>query len=567
MLDYLMARKWIPLLIVMLLCAWQASAYRGPLRVGIASMITPVDTVRYYQDIVDYLSGKLEMPIEMVNRKTYAEMDELLERGKIDVAFLCSAPYVRNKRAFGVNLLVAPEVNGRPFYRSLIIVHRDSPVQSFADLRGGTFAFTDPRSNTGKLYPEYLIAGLGSTADSFFAKYVFSYSHNKSIELVAKRQVDGAAIESLVFHYMLNSGSPYAKEVRVIQESMDFGIPPVVVSPGIPKFIEAKLREEFLNMHRDARGREILAQMHIDRFVEVPDSNYDSIRDLEAAVSSALSPSTASGPAAPLPIRFSIIPRDNPRIAYEKYQPLVDYLAEVTGYNIELALQQTYEETVEALGSGEVDFALLGPLTYLEARKKYGAIALLRAASDRGDGAVYRSVVVTLKESPITTLSDLRGRKFAFAATRSTSGNLLPRYMLAEEGIHLKDLGMFRHYSYHDTVIKYVLSGEFDAGAVRESVAERYMPAGLKIIRSSQPLPAGPLVVGPHARFTHVQSVRDALLGMSKTTRGRAVLQRMDVEFRGGFIPADDSDYEQIRIMFNNVPTTCGLGCHPAIQF
>lgn len=134
-----------------------------PIKIGIASMITPVDTVKYYQDIVDYISSKLGVPVEMVQRKTYSEMDRLLELGEVDIAFLCSSPYVKNKREFGVELLVAPEVNGRPFYRSYIIAHSARGIDSLDDLKGRSFAFTDPRSNTGKLYPEYALAKMGLT--------------------------------------------------------------------------------------------------------------------------------------------------------------------------------------------------------------------------------------------------------------------------------------------------------------------------------------------------------------------------------------------------------------------
>jgi ABC-type phosphate/phosphonate transport system substrate-binding protein len=116
-------------------------------------MITPVDTVEYYQDIIDYISEKVGQPVEMEYRKTYDERDRLLENGSVDAAFICGAPYVDDKKQFGAELPVAPQVDGSPFYRSFIIVHRDSDIQSFDDLKGRSFAFTDPKSNSGKLYP------------------------------------------------------------------------------------------------------------------------------------------------------------------------------------------------------------------------------------------------------------------------------------------------------------------------------------------------------------------------------------------------------------------------------
>ncbi len=534
-----------------------------PVRIGVASMITPVDAVRYYQEIVDYLGERLGVPVEMVHRRTYDEMDRLLEKGEVDVAFICSAPYVKNRRKFGVELLVAPQVNGRVFYRSYIIVHKDSPVRSFDDLRGRVFAFTDPKSNSGRLYPVYRLAKKGLRPEEFFKRYVYSYSHNKSVELVAKRIVDGAAVESLVYEYMRKKGSPYVQQTRVIEQSPEFGIPPVVVSTGISPFVKEKIRELLLNMHKDPKGRKILRAMLIDKFVVVPDSNYDTIRKMEEVVSSVTVPDEKKYKR-PNILYFGIIPRDNPRISYEKYQPLIDYLSENTPYRFELLLKRSYEETVTAVGNGEIDIALLDPLTYLEAYKKYGTPAILKSITAKGE-SFYRSVIITRKDSSIKKLSDLKGKSFAFASTRSTSGNLIPRVLLAEAGIHLKDLKKYKNFDYHDSVVKWVLRGEYDAGAVRESVAEKYLPLGIRIIAKSAPIPTGPVVVGTRTPYTMVQKIKEALLEI--TSKGEKYLAKSDPELRGGFIDARDSDYQGIRKMINDVPKTCGMGCHPRIRF
>jgi ABC-type phosphate/phosphonate transport system substrate-binding protein len=97
-------------------------------------------------------------------------------------------------------------------------------------------------------------------------------------------------------------------------------------------------------------------------------------------------------------------------------------------------------------------------------------------------------------------------------------------------------------------------------------VAEKYLPLGLEIISSSGPIPTGPLVVGPQTPYTTVEAVKAALLNTVKTNQGKSVLSNMDPEFRGGFTEASDFDYEHIRKMINDIPKSCGLGCHPKIQ-
>ncbi|GAB4542050.1 MAG: phosphate/phosphite/phosphonate ABC transporter substrate-binding protein [Thermodesulfovibrionia bacterium] len=264
-------------------------------------------------------------------------------------------------------------------------------------------------------------------------------------------------------------------------------------------------------------------------------------------------------------ISLAVIPRDNPRIAYEKYQPLIDYLNEVTGLKIELILKKSYEETIEGLGNGEIDIALLTPLPYLEAHAHHGAISLLKHLTDRSE-PFYRSAIITRKESPIENLSQLKGKSFAFASTMSTSGNLIPRYMLAEAGIHLKDLREYKNFDYHDTVVKWVLKGKYDAGAVRETVAKKYAPFGLKMIALSEPIPTGPLVVRKGVSPKVMNLIKDAFLRLSISDKGKKILKMLDPDLMGGFIEAHDSDYEGIRKKINDVPNTCGKGCHPKIK-
>ncbi len=551
----------------------QLHASEETLRAGVASMITPVSAVKYYQQVVEYIGDKLGRSAEMVHRTTYDEIDVMLEKSEIDVAFICSSPYVLNNKKFGAELLVAPQVKGEVWYHSNIIVHKDSSYETFKDLRDTSFSFVDPKSNSGKLYPTYLLAKINETPESFFKSYIYSYSHNKSVEIVAKKRTDAAAVDSIVYDFMVASNSPYTAQTKVIHRSPPFGIPPVVVPPTIQPFLKESLRQIFLNMHLDETGKEILEAMRIEKFVEVPDSNYDAIRAMRAFVKnnrneliSSKLQSQEDKKDSSKTVWLGVLPRDNPIIAYERYQPLVNYLTEATGLPTELSLEKTYLEVVNSLGKGEIDFALLGPLTYLDARKRYGASPIVKSKTARGE-SFFRSVIVTDAERNLEELQQLVNKKFAFAALWSTSGNLIPRYMLAWSGIHLNNLLEYKNYNYHDTVAKKVISNEFDAGALRMSTAERYLPYGLKIIAVSEPIPTGPIVVSPHTSYVVMQQFRNALLKIGVTEQGREVLSKLDPDLQGGFVTASDADYAGIRQMINDVPKTCGKGCHPQRSF
>jgi phosphonate transport system substrate-binding protein len=162
------------------------------LNVAVAAMISPKETVAYYRQLLDYIGEKLGREVQFVQRKTYGEVNELLGIGQIDLAFICSGPYVTGKPIYGFELLATPEVQGSHFYQSYLIVNKASQFKSLEDLKGRIFAFTDPESNTGKLVPAYWLYEMGEQPETFFSKTIYTYSHDNSILAVAKALVDGA---------------------------------------------------------------------------------------------------------------------------------------------------------------------------------------------------------------------------------------------------------------------------------------------------------------------------------------------------------------------------------------
>jgi phosphonate transport system substrate-binding protein len=134
------------------------------------------------------------------------------------------------------------------------------------------------------LVPVCALARMGETPESFFRRHIFTYSHDNSIRSVAEKFVDGAAVDSLIWEYLNAKGKQWTAQTRVIDRSEPFGIPPLVVSPDIDSELKDKLHSAFLNMHDDPGGREILDRVLIDRFTEIEDSAYDSIREMETLI-------------------------------------------------------------------------------------------------------------------------------------------------------------------------------------------------------------------------------------------------------------------------------------------
>ena len=256
------------------------------LKVAVAAMISPKDTFVYYRQLLDYIGHNLDRDVQFIQRKTYGEINELLGNGQIDLAFICSGPYVVGKEKFGFELLATPEVQQSHFYQSYLIVNKDSSYRNIKDLKGKIFAFTDPDSNTGKLVPTYWISQMGERPETFFSKTIYTYSHDNSILAVAKSLVDGAAIDSLIWEYYHQKNPIFTSKTRIIYKSEPYGIPPIVASPFLAMDLKNEIRRVLFSMHRDPDGQKILDELMIDRFTPTRDEWYDSIRNMELKIAS-----------------------------------------------------------------------------------------------------------------------------------------------------------------------------------------------------------------------------------------------------------------------------------------
>ncbi len=255
-----------------------------PLRVAVAAVISPKGTVESYSPFLSYLEEKLSRPVELIQRRTYLEVNDLIEHGEVDIAFVCTSAYIQGHDSFGMELLVAPQVDGKTTYNSYLIVPTSSQAQNMKDLRGKVFAFTDPISLSGRVYPTYLLQQLGFTSEEFFSRTFYTYSHDEAIRAVASGVADGAAVDSLVFEYAVARDPSLAQRVKVIHRSPDFGIPPVVVSPFTRPQIKDELQAVLLEMAADPTAEDALLSIGVERFVLINDNAYDSVRALVGVI-------------------------------------------------------------------------------------------------------------------------------------------------------------------------------------------------------------------------------------------------------------------------------------------
>lgn len=254
------------------------------LRVAVAAMVSPKETLVYYEELLNYIGREVGYEIILTQRKTYSEVNKLFPKRLIDLAFVCSGPYANEQEKYKFEGLATPIVRGEPYYQSYLIVKINSPYNSLEDLREKIFAFTDPDSNTGTLVPRYWLFQKNETPASFFNRITYTYSHDNSILAVAKGLVDGAAVDGHKWEFY-NAKNPYfTSKTRVIKKSDNFGSPPLVASSFLDPQLKTKIQHIVLTMHKTDDGGKILENLMIDRFKLPKEEWYKNVQVMYSKV-------------------------------------------------------------------------------------------------------------------------------------------------------------------------------------------------------------------------------------------------------------------------------------------
>lgn len=232
---------------------------------------------------------------------------------------------------------------------------------------------------------------------------------------------------------------------------------------------------------------------------------------------------------------------DVPSAMVSRLTPLANYLSKKTGKNVVFQVSPNLESAVYDLGAGRTKIAYLTPVAYIEAQEKFGVVPLAAPLTHGKD--TFRLVIVVRQDSPIHNVMDLKGKKFALGDEKA----VLQQAVVSEGGIKLTDLGAYAFLKHYDTIAKAVLRGDFDAGILKDTVAEEYSKAGLRVIHVSPPLSSYLFAVNAKVPKETVALLRSAMLSLKPdTTEGRAVLSALD-EGYDGFTGSTDEKYDAIR--------------------
>ena len=239
---------------------------------------------------------------------------------------------------------------------------------------------------------------------------------------------------------------------------------------------------------------------------------------------------------------LSIHPYQSATKLLQAYTPLAEYLRGELGIPVQIQIAPDYAVHVQRIGKNEVDLAYMGPASYVELVDKYGKKPIIARQYINGI-PTFKGKFIARKDSAINSIADLNGKRFAFGDKDSTMSHLVPQYMLIEANIHLKTA---KFLGSHDNVALGVLTGDYDAGAVKEAVFYKYATRGLKAIASTPALSEHLFVARSNMDKAIYRKLCKAFYTLKDKPNGKSIMNSIKSGITE-FGSATDHDYDNLR--------------------
>lgn len=266
--------------LVLTVCAGlprHASAQPRALTIGLIPAEDSQAMIESSRQVLDALQQQLGMPVKPFVATDYNGVIEALRAKKLDVAYLGPFSYVLASSVAEVEAfsVAVTKKTGQSAYRSVILARKDSGLRSVAELKGRNFAFVDPSSASGHLFPKAGLQQTGLDPETYFGRVVFSGSHDASILAVANRKVDAAAVADRIFNSAVAKGTVKQDDFVVLWSSRPIPESPMVWRKDLDPALKEKLAKALANL-KDVKWGD---QGVLNGFQPTSDAAYDVVRD------------------------------------------------------------------------------------------------------------------------------------------------------------------------------------------------------------------------------------------------------------------------------------------------
>jgi phosphonate transport system substrate-binding protein len=247
----------------------------------------------------------------------------------------------------------------------------------------------------------------------------------------------------------------------------------------------------------------------------------------------------------PARLRVALLPDENASTIIQNAQPLKAYLEATLNREVELVVTTDYSSMIEGMRFGRMEVAYFGPLSYVLAKQRSPMIEPFAVGVARG-APTYKGVIVVQADGPVKAIADIRGKTVGFGDNASTSSHLIPRALLANNGLVGDRDYKFVHLGAHDAVARAVQSGQVQAGGLSQEIFKSLVSKGaidgakVTVLVESDPIPNYPMVLQGGLDPVLKDAIRKAFLDL----KDPGILKTFRAE---GFVATDDSAYDILR--------------------
>lgn len=255
---------------------------------GLAPEINIFEQKKRYQPLVEYLTEKTGIKIELSVKESYKKVIDHLLDGTIDMAFVGSLDYVichslkKNNNPLCEVLARPLWLNGNSTYRSYIFTRSDSKItKNVSTWKGKKIALVHTMTMAGDTFPRYhLKLNNINSFDTYFKNVSYTGSHDATFYSVINKEAEIGACKDLVFRKLIKNNPEFEKDLTLLAISEEVPSNGLVVSNIVSQEQIALLKETLLTMHSDQKGKELLTQFQAEKFLLTKDSDYENLHKM-----------------------------------------------------------------------------------------------------------------------------------------------------------------------------------------------------------------------------------------------------------------------------------------------
>jgi phosphate/phosphite/phosphonate ABC transporter binding protein len=273
---------WVFLFLFLLIAgSWglPRSAPAQALKFGFTPVLSEAEMRAEFEPLMTYLTAAIGQKVELYIAKNYGDLRTQMESGAVDIGSFSPFAYVDAARGGKVRIIAQSILDHSATYRGLIVARKDSGLKSVADLQGKRFAFVDPKSASGYVYPRAMLIEKGVTPEQYFKEIVFSGGHDRVITAVLSGQADAGAIYDGALDVAKAKGVP-ADELGILSSTDPIPHDAIAVRMGLDDGVAKKIQAALVDLDKSEAGRPVIAssKKKLTGHVLAEDSLFDVVR-------------------------------------------------------------------------------------------------------------------------------------------------------------------------------------------------------------------------------------------------------------------------------------------------